>query len=117
MEIVAKVWSRAVCEAPATGTKATGSPSRHHGRMPGLAAPDYQVARFLIERGLAAIYLVAFVVAWRQFPALCGERGLEPAPHLLALLRRFLDAPTLFRWVRYSDAKLRLVSAIASVIA
>jgi len=78
--------------------------------MPELAAPDYQVARFLLERGLAAIYLVAFVVAWQQFPALCGERGLEPAPRFLRLVPRFLDAPTIFRWIGYSDAKLRALS-------
>ena len=85
--------------------------------MPDLGAPDYQVARFLLERGLAAIYLVAFVVAWRQFPALCGERGLEPAPRFLQLVPRFLDAPTVFRWIGYSDAKLRAVSGAGVGIA
>ena len=54
-----------------------------------LAGDDYQIARFLIERGLAAIYLIGFVVAALQFPALCGERGLEPAPEFL---RRVRDA-------------------------
>jgi uncharacterized membrane protein YhdT len=76
--------------------------------MPDLSAPDYEIARFLIERGLAAIYLIAFVVALRQFPALCGERGLEPATEILALAR-FRDAPSLFHW-GYSDARLRVVS-------
>jgi Lipase maturation factor len=85
--------------------------------MPDLAAPDYQIARLLIERGLAALYLVAFVVAWRQFPALCGDRGLEPAPRFIAAVPRFLDAPTLFRWTGYSDAKLRALSALGVAIA
>ena len=85
--------------------------------MPDLAAPDYQVARYLIERGLAALYLVAFVVAWRQFPALCGERGLEPAPRFLEAVPRFLDAPTLFRWLGYSDAKLRAVAGAGAGVA
>src|SRR5688500_14888553 len=84
--------------------------------MPDLAAPDYQVARFLIERGLAALYLVAFVVAWRQFPALCGERGLEPVPRFLEAVPRFLDAPTLSRWIGYSDLKLRAMSAIGVAV-
>jgi lipase maturation factor len=84
--------------------------------MPELAAPDYQVARFLLERGLAAIYLVAFVVAWRQFPALCGERGLEPAPRFIRLVPRFLDAPTVFRWLGYSDRKLRALSGLGIAI-
>ncbi len=48
--------------------------------MPDLSASEYQLARFLIERGLGAIYVVAFVVALRQFPPLNGERGLQPAP-------------------------------------
>ena len=49
--------------------------------------PDYQIARLLIERGLGILYLIAFVVALEQFPALCGERGLQPAPRLLARCR------------------------------
>jgi hypothetical protein len=53
--------------------------------MPDLRAPDNQFARFVIERGLGLLYLVAFVVAANQFPALCGERGLDPA-------RRYLNA-------------------------
>jgi hypothetical protein len=84
--------------------------------MPELGAPDYQVARFLIERGLAALYLVAFLVAWRQFPALCGDRGLEPAPRFLRLVPRFLTAPTVFRLIGYSDGKLRAVSGVGMVV-
>jgi hypothetical protein len=76
--------------------------------MPDLVAADYQIARFLIERGLGAIYLIAFVVALRQFPALCGERGLEPAPRFLAAVR-FRRAPSIFQW-RYSDRLLRGVA-------
>ncbi len=85
--------------------------------MPDLAAPDYLVARFLIERGLAALYLVALVVAWRQFPALCGERGLEPAPRFLEAVPRFLDAPSIFRWIGYSDGRLRAVSGAGIAVA
>ncbi|HTK44714.1 MAG TPA: lipase maturation factor family protein [Patescibacteria group bacterium] len=84
--------------------------------MPDLGAADYQVARFLLERGLAAIYLVAFVVALRQFPALCGERGLEPAPRFLQVVPGFLDAPTVFRWIGYSDAKLRALSWVGIAV-
>jgi hypothetical protein len=80
--------------------------------MPG---DDYQVARFLIERGLGAIYLVAFVVAAVQFPALAGERGLDPAPRLLRAVR-FRDAPSIFHW-RYSDNLLRLVAITGALLA
>ena len=83
--------------------------------MPDLAAPDYTIARFLIERGLAVIYLIAFIVALRQFPALCGERGLQPAPRLLTRVR-FLDAPSIFHW-GYSDRRLAIVSWVGIVVA
>src|SRR5919197_5942431 len=100
--------------------RSTVSPTRerrdHVPGMPELGAAEYQVARFLLERGLAALYLVAFLVAIRQFPALCGERGLEPAPRFLQLVPRFLDAPTLFRWIGYSDAKLRALSGVGVAI-
>ncbi len=76
--------------------------------MPEFAAPEYTIARLVIERGLALIYLVAFIVAIRQFPALCGERGLEPAPSFLARAR-FFDAPSLFHW-GYSDRRLSIVA-------
>ena len=84
--------------------------------MPELAGFESQIARFLLERGLAGIYVIAFAVAWRQFPALCGERGLEPAPRFLEVVPRFIDAPTVFRWIGYSDAKLRSLSAIGIAI-
>jgi hypothetical protein len=84
--------------------------------MPELGAPDYLVARLLVERGLAALYLVAFVVALRQFPALCGERGLEPATGFLQVVPRFLDAPSIFHLTGYSDAKLRALAWLGVVV-
>jgi hypothetical protein len=79
-----------------------------------LSAPDYQLARFLLERGIAAIYLIAFAVALLQFPALSGERGLEPAPRFLELVT-FRQAPSIFHW-RYSDRLLVAVSWIGIAI-
>jgi uncharacterized membrane protein YhdT len=83
--------------------------------MPELTAPDYTIARIVIERGLALIYLVAFVVAARQFPALSGERGLQPAPRLLARVRP-RDAPSLFHW-GYSDRRLAAVAWGGALVA
>jgi hypothetical protein len=80
-----------------------------------LGAPDYQLARFAIERGLGAIYLVAFIVAATQFPALCGERGLEPATGILRATR-FARTPSLFH-LGYSDVRLRVVAIVGAVIA
>jgi Lipase maturation factor len=59
------------------------------------------LARMLLQRGLAAIYLVAFISALNQFRPLLGERGLLPVPRFLDRVR-FLDAPTVFH-LRYSD--------------
>lgn len=84
--------------------------------MPELGAPDFVVARFLLERGIAAIYLIAFLVAARQFPALCGERGLDPATDYLRAAPRFLDGPSIFRWIDYSDTRLRVLSWIGMAV-
>ena len=83
--------------------------------MPDLTAADYTIARLVIERGLALIYLIAFVVAARQFPALCGERGVQPASRILSRAR-FLEAPSLFHW-GYSDRRLAIVSWSGAAIA
>jgi hypothetical protein len=64
--------------------------------------------RVLLQRGLAAIYLVAFLSAYHQFRALLGERGLLPVPKFLETVR-FAEAPSLFHF-RYSDRLLSVVS-------
>jgi hypothetical protein len=69
------------------------------------AATDAEFARQVLQRGVAAVYVLAFVSTARQFPALLGEHGLLPVPRFLARVR---SAPTLFRW-RYSD---RLLAAV-----
>ncbi|MGC2638069.1 MAG: lipase maturation factor family protein [Acidobacteriaceae bacterium] len=66
------------------------------------------LTRLLIQRGMAAIYLVAFLVALRQFRPLLGERGLMPVPAFLENVS-FWQAPSLFQW-RYSD---RLADGVA----
>jgi hypothetical protein len=73
-----------------------------------LAASEYSVAREVLQRGIAALYLVAFISAVNQFPALLGEHGLLPVPRFLQLAyaRR---QPTLFSW-RYSDRLLLTVA-------
>lgn len=68
------------------------------------------LVRLLFERGLAAIYLVAFLSALNQFPALLGERGLLPVRDFIRAVR-FRDAPSLFHW-RYSDRLLRVVAGL-----
>lgn len=66
---------------------------------------DYEFARQVLQRGTAAVFLVAFLSTFNQFPALLGERGLLPVPKFLrtAYGRK---QPTLFR-LHYSDRMLR----------
>ncbi|MGH8911518.1 MAG: lipase maturation factor family protein [Acidimicrobiia bacterium] len=73
-----------------------------------MASSDYHVAREVLARGLALVYLVAFLNVRNQFRALLGEKGLLPVPAFLAQTN-WRAAPTLFHW-RYSD---RLVAAVA----
>ena len=43
--------------------------------MEWLAAYDYWTAREILQRGVALIYLIAFISTLNQFPALAGEHG------------------------------------------
>ncbi|MEU3597761.1 lipase maturation factor family protein [Streptomyces sp. NPDC006798] len=61
----------------------------------------YALSRLVFQRVLAAVYLVAFLTAARQFRALIGERGMLPVPRYLRGVP-FRRAPGLFR-LRYSD--------------
>lgn len=63
---------------------------------------DYQLTRFLVRRGVALVYLIAFLVAANQFRPLLGENGLLPAPRFLEG-RSFWQSPSLFHLTGYSD--------------
>lgn len=77
-------------------------------RMDWLDAHGFEFARQVLQRGTAAVYLVAFLTTLQQFPALLGERGLLPVPEFL---RRTAGrgGPTIFRR-HYSDRLLRAIS-------
>jgi Lipase maturation factor len=72
------------------------------------SAPEYWLGRLVLERGAAALYLIAFVAAARQFRALIGEDGMLPVPRYLAG-QSFWRSPSLFH-LRYSD---RLFASVA----
>lgn len=76
--------------------------------MDWFTAPEYWLSRLLFQRGLAAVYLVAFLTAALQFRPLLGERGMLPIP-LFVRRAPFRRAPSLFH-LRYSD---RLFAACA----
>ena len=67
--------------------------------------PSYWYSRLIFERGLALIYLVAFLVAVNQFVPLLGERGLLPAPRVVAEVP-FRSSPSLF-YLRATDTAFR----------
>jgi hypothetical protein len=71
---------------------------------------DIHLTRLLLQRGLGAIYGIAFWCALRQFRPLLGERGLSPVPAFLSKVR-FWEAPSIFH-LHYSD---RFFSAVAAL--
>lgn len=58
------------------------------------AEPDW-LTRLVLERGLALVYLIAFINVANQFKPLLGERGLLPVP-LFVQGTTFHDDPSLF---------------------
>lgn len=76
--------------------------------MSWFSAPDYWVGRLVLERGVAVIYLLAFVAAAAQFRALIGEHGMLPIPRFLAGQSR-RRTPSIFH-LHYSD---RLFAALS----
>jgi lipase maturation factor len=64
-------------------------------------APEYWLARQALQRGVAAIYVIAFVAAARQFRALIGERGMLPIPRFVQRVS-FGSSPSIFHF-HYSD--------------
>ncbi|MET8791706.1 lipase maturation factor family protein [Streptomyces pseudogriseolus] len=69
--------------------------------MEWFGATEYWTSRLVFQRGLAALYLVAFLTAALQFRALIGERGMLPVPRFVERVppRR---SPSLFH-LHYSD--------------
>ncbi|GAA1068919.1 lipase maturation factor family protein [Kitasatospora nipponensis] len=78
-------------------------------------APDYALSRLVLLRLLAAVYLIGFLTAVRQFRALIGERGMLPVPRFLAGTT-FRQAPTLFR-LGYRDRGFAAVATTGAVLA
>ena len=48
-----------------------------------LDAQGWEFARQVLQRGIAAVFAVAFLSTLLQFPALLGENGLLPVPDFL----------------------------------
>lgn len=65
----------------------------------------YWYSRFLFERGLALVYLIAFVAVVNQFIPLLGEHGLLPVPRFIESVPVRLS-PSLF-YLRATDGVFR----------
>lgn len=67
---------------------------------------DYFLTRLLLQKGLALIYFVAFLIVINQYRALVGKKGILPIENLLKQVR-FWQAPSLF-FASCSDRMLQL---------
>ena len=83
--------------------------------MDWFSADEYELARQVLQRGIAACYLIAFVSPITQFPALLGERGLLPVPRLLARIS-YRQSLSVFHW-RYFDRVLLAICWRCAAIA
>lgn len=75
---------------------------------------EYALARFVFQRGVAVVYLIAFLSAWNQFRPLLGENGLLPVPQFLKAVR-FGDAPSIFHF-GYSDGLFLVLAALGIIL-
>src|SRR5262245_46668033 len=75
--------------------------------MEWFVAPEYLLARQILQRGVAVIYLVAFIAAARQFRALIGEHGMLPIPRFVQRVP-FRAVPSIFH-LYYSDRVFAVV--------
>jgi len=94
---------------------AAGVGRTYHGRVEWLSGTEFEFARQVLQRGVAALYVVAFASTLNQFRVLCGDHGLLPVPELLA--RGGARGPTIFRRWGYSDRKLALLCVGGIVVA
>jgi hypothetical protein len=74
---------------------------------------EYWIAKILFQRGLALIYLFAFIVALRQFKGLCGEKGILPMTDFVEKAS-FKNSPSLFHFTP-SDRAAQ-IAAVSGII-
>jgi hypothetical protein len=58
---------------------------------------NYWLTRLVLQRGLAFVYLIAFIAVIHQFKPLLGEHGLLPVPQFIKQVR-FTESPSIFFW-------------------
>ena len=75
----------------------------------------YWYSRFVLERALAALYLVGFLVAANQFVPLLGERGLLPVSRFTQYVP-FRSSPSLF-YLSPTDNAFRICAWVGVALA
>lgn len=75
---------------------------------------SFELTRLLLQRGMAGIYLLAFLSALHQFRPLLGEEGLLPVPQFLKH-SHFRESPSLFHF-HYSDQWLVWVCRLGILV-
>ncbi|MCB1225676.1 MAG: lipase maturation factor family protein [Verrucomicrobiales bacterium] len=88
-------------------------------------ASRYRIARWIVPRGLAVIYLIAFLSWWVQKDGLCGGDGILPTSRLMENIHAFETRenisllshyPSIF-WFGYSDALATALCAAGVLLA
>ncbi len=74
----------------------------------------FRVTRLVFQRTLSLIYLIAFISALNQFPALLGEHGLLPVSEFIRQIP-FKETPSLF-YLGYSDLFFYLIAGLGIFI-
>src|SRR5205085_7777796 len=77
-------WARTMAALRPFGPDPTTTASIMPSRNNSSRMAEYWYSRWLFQRAVAAIYLVAFTAAVVQFVPLLGERGLEPIGRWIA---------------------------------
>ncbi|MFG1930800.1 lipase maturation factor family protein [Mycobacterium sp. NPDC048908] len=77
-------------------------------------ASDYWLARQILQRGIAVVYLIAFIGAVRQYRALIGEHGMLPVPRFVSRVS-FRVAPSIFH-LHYSDRMFAVVCWVGAAV-
>ena len=75
---------------------------------------NYWYSRFVFERFVAALFLIAFVCAANQFVPLLGERGLLPVTRFVSVVP-FGASPSLF-YFHPTDAAFRAAAWLGVVV-
>lgn len=79
---------------------------------------NYWIAKILFQKGLASVYLIAFLVAYRQYSGLVGKDGILPIESFIED-KEFSEALSIFyffnsdRFLKFSATSGILLSVIA----